>query len=45
MSKEAEIWRKCVSCHDEHMCQISRKSEGGGGGMYLMCVSLTKGDF
>ena len=21
MSKEAEILRKCVSCHDEHMCQ------------------------
>ena len=28
MSKEAEILRKCVSCHDEHMCQKSRKSRG-----------------
>ena len=26
MSKEAEILRKCVSCHDEHICQKSRKS-------------------
>ena len=28
MSKEAEILRKCVFCHDEHMCQKSRKSKG-----------------
>ena len=28
MNKEAEILRKCVSCHDEHMCQKSRKSRG-----------------
>ena len=39
MSKEAEILRKCVSCHDEHMCQKSRKSRGV---MYLRCVSLKK---
>ena len=30
MSKEAEILRKCVSGQDEHMCQKSRKSRGGG---------------
>ena len=42
MSKEAEILRKCVSCHDEHMCQQSRKSRGEV--MYLRCVSLTKSD-
>ena len=41
MSKEAEILRNCVSCHDEHMCQKSRKSMGF---MYLRCVSLTKSD-
>ena len=28
MSKEAEILRKCVSCHDRRMCQKSRKSRG-----------------
>ena len=28
MSKEADILRKCVSCHDEHVCQKSRKSRG-----------------
>ena len=28
MSKEDEILRKCVSCHDVHMCQQSRKSRG-----------------
>ena len=32
MSKEAEILRKCVSCHDE-------KSRGV---MYHSCVSLSK---
>ena len=25
MSKEAEILRKCIFCHDKHMCQKSRK--------------------
>ena len=45
MSKEAEILRKCVSCHNEHMYQKSGKSRGGGGGvMYLRFVSLTKSD-
>ena len=28
MSKEAEILRRCISCHDKHMCQKSRKSRG-----------------
>ena len=41
MSKEAEILRKCVSCHDEHMCQKIKEIEGV---MYLRCVSLTKSD-
>ena len=29
MSKEAEILRKCVSCHVEHMCQIIKEIEEG----------------
>ena len=41
MTKEAEILRKCISCHDKHMCQNSRKLRGI---MYLRCVSLTKSD-
>ena len=28
MSKEAEILRNCISFHDKHMCQKSRKPEG-----------------
>ena len=28
MSKEGEMLRKCISCHDKHMCQKSRKSRG-----------------
>ena len=39
MDKEAEILRKCASCHDEYMCQKSRKSRGF---MYLRWVNLTK---
>ena len=45
MSKEAEILRKCVSCHDEHICQKSRKSGGGGGGggyVSQVCQSYKK---
>ena len=39
MSKEAEILRTCISCHDTHLCQKASKSRGV---MYLRCVSLTK---
>ena len=39
MSKEAEISRKCISCHNKYMCQKLRKSRGV---MYLRCVSLKK---
>ena len=42
MSKEAEILKKCISCHDEHMCQKIKEIEGGG--MHLRCVRLTKSD-
>ena len=36
MSKEAELLRRCVSCHDNHMCQKSRKSGRGGEGGNLV---------
>ena len=39
MSKEAEILRRCISCHYIHLCQKSSKSKGV---MYLRFVSLTK---
>ena len=42
MSKEAEILRRCISCHDTHLCQKSSKLRGV---MYLRCVSLTKSYF
>ena len=29
MSKEAEILRKYISCHDKHMYQKLKKIEGG----------------
>ena len=39
MNKKDAILRKCNSCHDKHMCQMSRKSREA---MHLWCVSLTK---
>ena len=36
MSKEAEILRKCVSCHDEYMCQ----NQGNQGGSHISGVSV-----
>ena len=40
MTKKAEILRKCISCHDKHMCQKSRKSRGGGGGSCISGLSV-----
>ena len=36
MSKEAEILRKCVSCHDERTCQ----NQGNRGGSCISSVSV-----
>ena len=36
MSKEAEILRKCDSCHDEQMCQ----NQGNRGGSCISGVSV-----
>ena len=41
MSKNAEILRTYISCHDTHICQKLSKSRGV---MYLRCVSLTISD-
>ena len=40
MSEEAEILRKCISCHDKTHMPKNQKNRGEV--MYLSCVSLTK---
>ena len=44
MSKEAEILRICISCHDTHLCQKSKQIGGGGGGDHVsqVCQSYKK---
>ena len=42
MSKEAEILKTGLSCHDTLLPKI--KQIKGGGVMYLRCVGLTKTD-
>ena len=50
MSKEAEILKTGLSCHDTLLPKIKQIKGGGGGGggggrvMYLRCVGLTKTD-
>ena len=42
MSKEAEILRKCVSCHDKHMCQKPIKELEGGDHVSQVCEFYKK---
>ena len=45
MSKEAEILKTGLSCHDTLLPKNKQIKGGGGGGvMYLRCVGLTKTD-
>ena len=41
MSKEAEVLRKCVSCHDEHMC-FAKIKEIEAGHVSQVCQSFKK---
>ena len=43
MNKDAEILKTGLSCHDTLVPKI-KQIKGGGGGMYLRCVGLTKTD-
>ena len=43
MINEAEISITGISCHDTLLPKI-KQIKGGGGVMYLRCVSLTKTD-
>ena len=42
MSKEAEILKTDISCHDTHFSK--NQANQGGGVMYLRCVGLTEID-